>query len=135
MTREMKDELLLVMLFLGFLLLFTSLDGAYASSALPSPKAGAEANVADVASTSLAEVPSPSSLLMPPSVEYGLSLRGSCNVEDTPFNDKLVSEKDLYVNGGTDRASKLRSETLVPAVAGCGLVASGFGFTTGASDG
>lgn len=68
-TREMKEELLLVMLFLGFLFLFTSLLCTCASKALPSPNAGAEPSVMEVAGASLVEPALPSSLLMPPSAE------------------------------------------------------------------
>jgi Na+-transporting methylmalonyl-CoA/oxaloacetate decarboxylase gamma subunit len=45
----MNEELLFVMLFLGFLFLFTSLVGTWVSKALPSPKAGAEPMVMEVA--------------------------------------------------------------------------------------
>ena len=70
MTLDMKDELLLVMLFLGFLRFPASLAATGARRVLPSPNAGAE--VADVSGASL-EVARPS-LLSPASVEYSLSL-------------------------------------------------------------
>jgi len=69
MTREMNDELLLVTLFFGFLFLFTSFVGVGVSNALPSPKAGADPKVMEAVGASLVEVPRPSSLLIPPSVE------------------------------------------------------------------
>lgn len=69
MTREMKDELLLVTLFLGFLRLFTSFVCAGASNEFPSPKAGFDPIVVELGA-SLVEGTRPSSLLMPPSAEY-----------------------------------------------------------------
>lgn len=69
MTREMKDELLLVTLFLGFLRLFTSFVCDGTSKEFPSPKAGFDPAVVEFGA-SLVEVARPSSLLMPPSVEY-----------------------------------------------------------------
>lgn len=73
-TREMKDELLLVMLFLGFLLLFTSLVRVWVRSAFASPNAGADSREKEVAGASLKGVPRPSSLLNPPSAEKRFSL-------------------------------------------------------------
>lgn len=74
MTREMKDELLLVILFFGFLRLFPSLRGTGTRRALPSPKAGADPRVTDVAGASLIDVLSLSSLLNLLSAERRLSL-------------------------------------------------------------
>ncbi len=65
MTREMKDELLLVILFFGFRRLFGSLNLSGARSAFPSPNAGADTAVAEPgAPTSLTDVPRPSPSLL-----------------------------------------------------------------------
>lgn len=128
MTREMNDELLLVMLFFGFLFLFTSLTGADASNALPSPNAGAEPRTDPVASPK-EDVPRPSSLPRPPSVEERTSLSLSPML---PFTEKLVLN---IAAAGRERVFILMRETCVPAVAGCGFVARGFGLTIGASEG
>lgn len=64
-TLEIKEELLLVMLFFGLRRLFGSLVFSGASKALPSPKAGAEIAVADVdGPPSLTDVPLPSPSLL-----------------------------------------------------------------------
>lgn len=68
MTLEMKEELLLVMLFLGFFFLPTSLVLTGWRAVLPSPKAGADPRVREVGGASLMEPPPPS-LLRPASVE------------------------------------------------------------------
>lgn len=133
MTREMKDELLLVMLFLGFRRLLGSLVFSGASRAFPSPNAGADMAVADVdGPPSLKEVPLPSpSLLSLASLECRPSLGCSAMLGDRV----VVVGVSLKRAGGGARASKLRSETRVPAVAGCGVVANGLGLTMGASEG
>lgn len=91
-TREMNDELLLVTLFFGFFLLLASLVCVCTRRVLPSPKAGAEPRDKG---PSLVDVPRPSSLLMPPSVEYLPSPDCSCMLELVPPNDKVVSESPL----------------------------------------
>lgn len=130
MTREMNDELLLVTLFLGFLRLLTSLVPPVASIEFPSPKAGAEPSTTEGVGTSLVEVPRPSSLLMPPSVEYRRLFVPSF----VSLSDKAAADGPLYENGG-GFTCRLTSDIRVPAVAGCGFVARGFGFTIGASEG
>ena len=47
----------------------------------------------------------------------------------------LPKALSLYSWGGTLRGLTMESESLTPAVGGPGVVASGFGLTTGASDG
>ena len=59
MTREIKDELVLAILFLGFRRLLESLVAAGANSAFPSPKAGA----LDPSSGTSLELMRPASLL------------------------------------------------------------------------
>lgn len=71
-TREINDELLLVMLFLGFRLLFRSLVFSGASRVFPSPKAGADIAVSD-AGPSLSEVPWPSPSLLNLASSFGCS--------------------------------------------------------------
>jgi hypothetical protein len=69
MTREMNEELLFVTLFFGFFRLLTSLVCDGTSNEFPSPKAGVDPRVTEFGA-SLVDVPRPSSLLIPPSVEY-----------------------------------------------------------------
>ena len=91
--------------------------------------------VRDVPGASLVEVPRPSSLLIPPSVEYRDSLGCSGMLEVTPVRDRVVARGPLYEKGGGGRASRLMNESFVPAVAGWGVVVKGFGLITGASEG
>lgn len=132
-TREMNDELLLVILFLGLRRLLGSLVFSGTSRALPSPKAGADVAVADVdGPPSLIDVPRPSpSLLSLASLEYRPSLGCSAMLGDSV----VVVGVSLKRAGGGVRLSKLRRDTLLPVVAGCGVVAKGLGFITGASEG
>lgn len=132
MTREMNEELLLVMLFLGFFFLLASLTTAGVKREFPSPKAGAEPRVSDVGG-SLIEVPRPSSLLMPPSVEYLSLPDSSAMLELLPAS--VASEKPLKLKVGMARDSIVSRDSFVPAVAAWGVVARGFGFTIGASEG
>lgn len=124
-TLLMNDELLLVMLFLGFFFLPASLGFCDVSSAVPSPNAGAEPKEC-CASLELAR---PSLPLSVGSLE--LSSLGFSWMLEWP---KLVADIPLYRKGG-GRASRFSNEIVVPAVAGWGVVARGFGFTIGASDG
>lgn len=65
MTREMKDELLFVILFFGFRRLFGSFNLSGARRAFPSPNAGADTAVAEPCPpTSLTDVPLPSPSLL-----------------------------------------------------------------------
>lgn len=132
MTRDIKDELLLVMLFLGFFFLFTSFVGTCVSNELPSPKAGADPSATDVGG-SLVDVARPSSLLKPPSVEYRSLADWSVVLALLPA--RVASVNPLKVKGGMVRESIERRESCVPAVAACGVVANGLGLTTGASEG
>lgn len=91
MTLEMKDELLFVTLFFGFFRLFTSFVCDGTSSEFPSPNAGVDPIVAEFGA-SLVDVPRPSSLLIPPSVEYLASPDCSSLLELAPPNDNVVAE-------------------------------------------
>lgn len=126
MTLLMNEELLFVMLFLGFFRLLASLEFGATSKAVHSPNAGAEPNDKGAS----LEFARPSLLLMVGSLELS-SCGCSCILFDCP---RLAAVMPLYWKGEW-RASRLISDTLVPAVAGWGFVASGFGFMTGASDG
>lgn len=91
-TREIKDELLLVTLFFGFFRLFTSLVCDGTSNEFPSPNAGVNPRVAEFGA-SLVDVPRPSSLLIPPSVEYLASPDWSCEL--APPSDSVVADGPL----------------------------------------
>lgn len=93
MTREMKDELLLVTLFLGFLRLFTSFVCDGTSNEFPSPNAGVDPMVLEFGA-SLVEGARPSSLPMPPSVEYLTSPDWSM-LEFAPPSDSVVAAGPL----------------------------------------
>jgi len=137
MTREMKDELLLVMLFLGLRRLLASFTATGVRRLLPSPKAGAAAaEVGDTRGTSL-EAARPSVLLRRPSVVECslLSLGCSWMLERRPLEAMLFRAQPVERAAGGARESMLMMDSLVPMVAGCGFVASGFGLTTGASEG
>ena len=112
-TRDMNDELLLVMLFLGLRFLLGSFVFSGASKALPSPKAGTETAVRDVG-PSLREVPWPSpSLLSLTSWEERPSFGCSAML-----GERVVVEARRKKAGGGARTSKLSNDTRVPAVAG-----------------
>lgn len=120
MTLDMKEELLLVMLFLGFLLLPASLALTIGfNRGLPSPNAGAvDTGVAEVGGTSLVDVSLPSSLLTPAaSLEDRLSLGCSCMLAGAPPRASVVAE-DPWYKGGVWRPSRLTRLSLVPDVAG-----------------
>lgn len=95
MVLEMNDELLLVMLLLGFRFFDASLGGAPGvSRALPSPNAGLlDPTVAVVGGASLVDVPRPSSLLSAPSSwEKRLSLGCSAMLSAAPPRDRFAAE-------------------------------------------
>lgn len=94
MTREIKDELLFVTLFFGFFRLFTSFVCDGTSREFPSPNAGVDPNITEFGA-SLVEVPLPSSLLIPPSVEYLASPDWSCALELVPPSDNVVAAGPL----------------------------------------
>jgi len=126
----MKDELLFAMLFLGFLLFPASLPAD--SIELPSPNAGAEPIDRVALALPVADVPP---LLPGTSKELRPSFGCSCMLEWT--SDRELLFVSILYNGGGGLARELRDskETLVPEVAGCGVVARGFGLIIGASDG
>lgn len=125
MTLLINEELLFVMLFFGFFRLLASLEFGATSNAVPSPNAGAEPNDKGAS----LEFALPSLPLMVGSLE--LSSCGCSCILDCP---RPVAVTPLYWRGD-GRASRLINDTLVPAVAGWGFVASGFGLMMGASDG
>lgn len=110
MTLLMKDELLFVMLFLGFFFLPTSLGFTRVNNAVPSPNAGAEP-IDRGASLELAR---PSLPLKVGSLDVELSSFGCSWMLAGP---KVVAETPRYMKGG-GRASRLSSDMVVPAVAG-----------------
>jgi hypothetical protein len=133
MTLDMKEELLFAMLFFGFALLsaFLPVCGAESNVIFPSPKAGAEAwDIGDF-KLPLTDV-APPSLLM--STEFRPSFGCSCMLGSTP-DLALRWVPILYRTGADARELKDISETFVPQLAGCGIVASGLGLTIGASEG
>jgi hypothetical protein len=99
MTREMKDELLLVMLFLGLRRLLASFTATGVRRLLPSPKAGAAAAAAEVGDSSgpSLEAARPSLLLRRPSVVECslLSLGCSWMLECRPLEAVLLRAQPL----------------------------------------
>ncbi len=137
MTREINEELLLVMLFLGFRRLLGSLVFSGAIDGLPSPKAGVDTPVMDVGGP---VEDGPASLREAPRTEP--SLLNFASLEDLPslgcsaiLGDRVVAGVGVLKAGGGARTSSRTRESLVPDVAGCGVVARGFGLMTGASEG
>ena len=130
----MKDELLFAMLFFGLRRLPTSLLDA-TSIELPSPNAGAKPIDTAGLALPLIEV-CPSSLLPgtgSPDVRPSLGCSGI--LVFSPSDRLLLFVSTLYRRGAELREPKDSKESLVPAVAGWGVVARGFGLTIGASDG
>lgn len=127
----MNDELLLVILFFGFRRFPASFPGAR-SIAFPSPKAGAD--------------PRGRTGLLPPDMEVPASLFGAASAEGRPSLGAscilaCIPERALLFVGTLKRDDGSARElmdsrvTLVPPVAGCGLVASGLGLIMGVSEG
>jgi hypothetical protein len=114
MHREIKDELLFAMLFLGFLRFPASLPPD--NMTLPSPNAGADP--IESAALALPVTDVPPSLLPGTSVELRPSLGCSCMLEWTP--DRTLLFVSILYNGGGGFARELRDsrQTFVPAVAG-----------------
>ncbi len=133
MTREIKDELLFAMLFLGFLLFAASLPPGGSSIEFPSPKAGADVwEESGAFALPLIDVAAPPSLAT--STDSRPSLGCSCILACTP-DRPLVAVLILYRSGAEGRELSDSRESFVPAVAGWGVVARGFGLIIGASDG
>jgi hypothetical protein len=82
MTRDIKEELLFAMLFLGFLRLAASLPPAGCSITLPSPNAGADVCDSGATALPLTEVAAPPSL--PTSTDSLPSFGCSCMLACTP---------------------------------------------------
>lgn len=134
---EIKDELLFVMLVFGFRFLDASLAvTAGVRRALPSPNAGLlDARVAVVGGASLVDVPRPSSLLSAPSsFEKRLSLGCSWMLSAAALRERFPADAP-WMKRGEWRMSRLARHSLVPLVAGWGVVARGLGLTAGASEG
>jgi hypothetical protein len=82
MTRDMKEELLFAMLFLGFLRLAASLPPVCCNITLPSPKAGADVWDSGAKGLPLTDVAAPPSL--PTSTDSLPSFGCSCMLACTP---------------------------------------------------
>ena len=130
----MKDELLFAMLFFGLRRFPASLlDDT--KSEFPSPKAGAEPIDTVGLALPLTEVRPPSLLPGTMSPEGRSSLGCSGMLVCSPPDRLLLFVSTLYRRGAELREPKDSKEILVPAVAGWGVVARGFGLIIGASDG
>ncbi len=114
MQRDMKEELLFAMLFLGFRRFPASLPAN--SIEFPSPKAGADPIESVALALPVTDVP-PSLLPGTQSAEFRLSLGCSCMLEWNP-DLALLFVSTLYSRGGVARELSDNSETFVPAVAG-----------------
>jgi hypothetical protein len=98
----------------------------------PSPNAGADPMESAILALPVIEVPP--SLLGGTSAELRLSFGCSCILVCSP-DRALLFVSTLNSKGGVARELRDNSDTFVPAVAGCGVVARGFGLTIGASEG
>ncbi len=134
MHREMKEELLFAILFLGFRLLPASLPVAE-SIELPSPKAGAEPIDRVALALPVIDVPPPSLLPGIQSAELRPSFGCSCILLWKPPDLVLLFVSTLNRSGPELFELNESNDILVPAVAGMGVVANGFGLIIGASDG
>jgi hypothetical protein len=128
----MKDELLFAMLFFGFRRFPALFSFPVKTSKFPSPKAGADPS--ETGGFVLPETDVFPSLLGGASADARPSLGCSCILGWTP-EFVLLFVAILYKSGGFARELRDNSEILVPAVAGCGVVARGFGLIIGASEG
>lgn len=133
MHLEIKEELLFAILFFGFRRFPVSLLVAE-RKVFPSPKAGAEPIESVALALPVAEV-SPPSLLGGNWSPDALPSPGCSCMLELRFDLVLWFVPTLYKKGGELLELNDRRDSLVPAVAGCGVVARGFGFTTGASEG
>jgi hypothetical protein len=129
----MKEELLFAILFLGFRLLPASLLVAD-SRELPSPKAGAEPIDRGALALPVIDVPPPSLLPGTQSAEFRPSFGCSCILLWKP-DLVLLFVSTLNKSGAVLFELNESNDILVPAVAGMGVVANGFGLIIGASDG
>ena len=109
----MKDELLLAMLFFGFLRFPASFPPD--SIKFPSPNAGADPIESVALALPVTDVPP--SLLPGTSAELRPSLGCSCMLEWIP-DRALLFVSTLYKRGGFARELRDNKETFVPAVAG-----------------
>lgn len=133
MQREMKEELLFAMLFFGLALFAAPLPTGACKLEFPSPNAGADPTDSGPA-LPVKEV-APSLLPGGASPDDRPSFGCSFILEYKGFEIPLRFVSILYRGGGACRELSERREIFVPAVAGCGVVARGFGFRTGVSDG
>ena len=138
MTRETKEELLLTMLFFGFLLLSTvlSLEIVCDRATFPSPNAGTEDLVLVIEPFSLAVS---ERTWTPPSTSFtsfsSLTLLLSCLPSVLHRKRLLVVVGALFNGGRTCRGFKVSTDSFTPLVGGLAEVARGFGFVTGVSEG
>jgi hypothetical protein len=130
-TRDMNEELLFAILFFGFRRFEASLPTWGNSNELPSPNAGVEAlEVWDSGPVMLLlrGLPAPPSLLNSADVRSspGCSCIGALNREFA---------RCLKYEGAELRVLRDSNDIFVPAEAGWGVVARGFGLIIGASEG
>jgi len=117
MHLEMNEELLLAILFFGFLRFPASLVVAD-NMELPSPNAGAEPMDRVALALPVTDVPPPSLLPGILSAETRSSAGCSCMLPDSPPDRALLFVSTLYSSGAELRELNDSSEILVPAVAG-----------------
>lgn len=127
----MNEELLFVMLFFGFRRFVASLPTWGKSNELPSPNAGVEAlEIWDSGPVMLLlrGLPAPPSLLSSADARSspGCSCIGALNLDCALC---------LKYEGAELRVLRDSNDNFVPAEAGCGVVARGFGLIIGASEG
>lgn len=130
MTLDTKDELLLTMLFFGFLFFVVSFPKEGVRAALPSPNAGTfddrvlfDNDFAGALVSLLASKDCRTS--------FSVTLIPSVFHLNAPFFRWEV----LSICGADRMGEIVMSESLTPAVGGSATVANGFGLTGGASEG
>lgn len=126
MTLDMKDELLLTMLVLGFLRFALSLPIAGVSKALSSPKTGV------LAADALVGWAARPSLLVSCELLDSFSLSFMMDVARL---DLVLPEVAMLYMGGGLRGFIHERESLRPVVGGRGAVAKGFGLAVWCSEG
>lgn len=131
---EINEELLFAILFFGFALFAAFLVTGANRLELPSPNTGADP-IASGPELPFMDVRAPSLLPGATSADVRPSFGCSLILEYLPLDNALRLVSVLYKSGGARRELRDKSEILVPAVAGCGVVARGFGFIIGASEG
>lgn len=129
---DIKDELLFAMLFFGFRRFPASFPCAPRSMEFPSPNAGADPS--DRIGLLLPEIEVPASLLAATSAEGRPSWGLSCMLVWMP-DRTLLFVFNLNKECGSALELIDNKEILVPAVAGCGVVARGLGLIIGVSEG